>query len=386
MPREYSITVRPNRCLNKRYRFIECHACADVCPHSAVCLADCAPEIDENLCTSCGACTTACSAGALERENYCEENLLHAAAGSESKRIVLFCRNHPSPVRRAARDELFCLQTGSCLAEVSEAALFRIALKNPLELVLDACPNCPDAPNREQVLAHVRRANELLVSVGAENTVSVTQEMDETKHGSRHRARSAGQPEFTRRETLLRFLDGGKQMLLGAIPAHQTPSPAAQREEPCRAVWKDRLVPAYRQAYESSDRHGESAVWPTVRMRPGCTNCGLCASFCAAGALRIEQRDEEAVHLFQPMLCVGCRICEHVCPTQTVVYREERMDRPFVTRILYSAETVRCKRCGSLCYPGSSGLCYFCASRPSAEDMKQAARRRMNNTGSGKTP
>ena len=377
MPPDCSVHVRPNRCLNSNYRFIECRHCADCCPRSAVRIVENTPVIEENLCSVCGACTTACQTGAIERQDYCEENLVRMAIRSEGKRVVLFCGRHQEPVRRGSRGELVCLQTDSCLAEISETALFEIGLNNLAELAVDRCRDCPDGANLGQILDHIDRANELLRTVGRKQAVCAREKPGEERGLRRQRAVSTGRPELSRRETLLRLLDGGKQMVLGNIAIDPFSSGAKQNREVCRAEWKDRLVPIYREAWEKAEEHGESARWPSVRMESGCTECGLCARSCAAEALQIVQQEGELIHLYRPMLCVGCRSCEHVCPKQIVSVRLEKTDKPFVARAVFRTKAIRCRSCGKLTIPNETGLCHWCAGKPSADDMKNALRRRI---------
>jgi 2-oxoglutarate ferredoxin oxidoreductase subunit delta len=56
--------------------------------------------------------------------------------------------------------------------------------------------------------------------------------------------------------------------------------------------------------------------------RDWCKGCGICAAFCPAGALSINELGEPEVS--KPELCTGCTWCEIRCPDFAVQVKEKK--------------------------------------------------------------
>jgi len=55
--------------------------------------------------------------------------------------------------------------------------------------------------------------------------------------------------------------------------------------------------------------------------RDWCKGCGICAAFCPAGAISVNDRGEPEIA--KPELCTGCTWCEMRCPDFAVRVREK---------------------------------------------------------------
>jgi 2-oxoglutarate ferredoxin oxidoreductase subunit delta len=56
--------------------------------------------------------------------------------------------------------------------------------------------------------------------------------------------------------------------------------------------------------------------------RDWCKGCGICAAFCPAGALSINDKGEPEIS--KPELCTGCTWCEIRCPDFAVQVKEKK--------------------------------------------------------------
>jgi 2-oxoglutarate ferredoxin oxidoreductase subunit delta len=56
--------------------------------------------------------------------------------------------------------------------------------------------------------------------------------------------------------------------------------------------------------------------------RDWCKGCGICAAFCPAGALSINEKGEPEIN--KPELCTGCTWCELRCPDFAVRVKEKK--------------------------------------------------------------
>jgi 2-oxoglutarate ferredoxin oxidoreductase subunit delta len=55
--------------------------------------------------------------------------------------------------------------------------------------------------------------------------------------------------------------------------------------------------------------------------RDWCKGCGICAAFCPAGALSMNEKGEPEIS--KPELCTGCTWCEIRCPDFAVRVKEK---------------------------------------------------------------
>ena len=55
--------------------------------------------------------------------------------------------------------------------------------------------------------------------------------------------------------------------------------------------------------------------------RDWCKGCGICAAFCPAGSLSINEKGEPEI--LKPELCTGCTWCEIRCPDFAVRVKEK---------------------------------------------------------------
>jgi len=57
-----------------------------------------------------------------------------------------------------------------------------------------------------------------------------------------------------------------------------------------------------------------------IKINKNCKNCGLCASFCPQGVLKLI---DNKLTVVQPEKCRGCRICEKYCPDLAIEIKKK---------------------------------------------------------------
>ncbi len=398
-----SIRLETDKCLNRLYRGIECRTCVEQCPAKALSLDSGKLQMDEEACVGCGQCLTHCPTGVFHMDKWDEKTLVKEALDSKDETVVLFCGGHPTPYRKSKTQAYDCLKVPICLAGISKAALFEIAAKKKLELMLDACEKCEHGSCLTLIKNQAQRTDEMLIAAMGNCQLILVEARPGDEKGRKHKAVLAGEKACSRREFLFRLADVGLKTVSseyesaasqvekdGAFAASAASKRAVYngvrvgRRLAYRPEWTDRLKHLYHRTYLYSDTHGEPAVWPSVRIRRDCTNCNLCASFCPTGALRIEVEERtsadqalSAAHYFQPMLCADCRLCAAVCPIEAIVRDRVPTEHPFATHIICRGQVVPCKKCGALTYHVSTGICHWCKADNGIEDIKQAVRSRL---------
>ncbi len=398
-----NIRLETEKCLNRLYRGIECRTCVEQCPAKALSLEGSKLEMNTDACVGCGQCLTHCLTGVFHMEQWDEKTLVKDALDSEAETVVLFCGGHPTPYRKSKTQTYECLRIPICLAGLSKAALFEIASKKKLELMLDACGECDHSSCMSLIKNQVQRTSEMLTAAMGVSQLTLMEARPGDEKGRKQKAVLAGEKACSRREFLFRLADVGLKTVssdyeAAAVKVEQDTAAASAaaargtvingvrmgRKMAYRPQWTDRLKQLYHRTYLSSENHGEAAVWPSVRTRNNCTNCNMCASFCPTGALRIEVEERTSAdeplsvaHYFQPMLCADCRLCATVCPVDAIVRDRIPTEHPFATYILCRGQVVPCKKCGALTYHTSTGICHWCKSDNGIEDIKNAVRSRL---------
>ena len=398
-----NVRLTTEKCLNRLYRGIECRTCVEQCPAKALSLEGGKLTLDREACVGCGQCLTHCPTGVFDMEHWDEKTLVKDALNSEAETVVLFCGGHPKPYRKSKTQSYECLQIPMCLASLSKAALFEIASKKKLELMMDVCASCEYTTCPSLIKNQAERTSEMLIACTGASQLSVLEARPEDEKGRKRKAMLAGEKACSRREFLFRLADVGLKTVSNEYEAaaSQVEKNAAAasaaaakgtvlngvrvgRRLAYRPEWTERLKHLYHRTYLASENHGEASVWPSVRTRRNCTNCNMCASFCPTGALRIEVEERasadeplSAAHYFQPMLCADCRLCEAVCPIEAIVRDREPAEHPFATYIICRGPVVPCKKCGALTYHTSTGICHWCKADSGIEDIKNAVRNRL---------
>lgn len=400
-----NVRLTTEKCLNRLYRGIECRTCVEQCPAKALSLEGGKLALDKEACVGCGQCLTHCPTGVFCMDNWDEKTLVKDALGSEAETVVLFCGGHPMPYRKSKTQAYECLQVPMCLAGLSKAALFEIAAKKRLELMMDACAACEHTTCPPLIKNQAERTGEMLIACTGASQLSVLEVRPEDEKGRKRKAMPAGEKACSRREFLFRLADVGLKTVSSDYEAAasqveknaEAATAAASRGTVLNGVrvgrrlayrpeWTERLKYLYHRTYLSSETHGEASVWPSVRIRRNCTNCNMCASFCPTGALRIEVEEKSeaarkvtlsAAHYFQPMLCADCRLCAAVCPIEAIVRERVPTEHPFATHIICRGPVVPCRKCGALTYHISTGICHWCKTDSGIEDIKQAVRIRL---------
>lgn len=74
----------------------------------------------------------------------------------------------------------------------------------------------------------------------------------------------------------------------------------------------------------SGNRGGKGVFVPRVNVR-WCKRCGICIAVCPKGVLAFN--DERQVSVEKQSDCIGCLMCEKICPDFAIeVFKEDKPD------------------------------------------------------------
>lgn len=357
--------VRLENELCSRYRctMSACAACADVCPvPGAVRFLAQGVEIVEG-CVGCGACASACPNGAI-RPAESDQDL----ASSIRSRVKSGAAFRIACDRAEGRADLVL----PCLSRLTEALVLEPVRSGAarVELLDPGCATCglrKAATQWEQVLAFSRALCESS-GLEADRVARVRVPV-----GKPVETRDPATAASSRRAKFGAIADRWAASAVAATTpdAAQEPAPAEtfvqavqkQRENPKRTDLLQ-LLADMPGAKPASTVVAAAAV-PLADLEIGrqCVGCNVCETLCPTGALR--HRDDGANYAldFEPALCTGCRICEVACFHNAIRVRDT-VDvsvlhaRPKVT--LVAAPRRTCSACKETFLDGSSDMCPLC--------------------------
>lgn len=340
----------------------ECSACADVCPvPGAVHFLEQGVEIAAG-CVGCGACVSACPNGAVLLPEG-DETLLKRIRGrirpGEAFRIA--CG------RVQGRVDLVL----PCLGRLTEA-LVLVPILGGAERVELLDPGCSDcglkkaALRWESVLTFTRAICES-AELGADRIVRT--EARTAKPLEMHEASGI---TLSRRKFFQTMADnwtrstsppGVRDTDPGKLPTTFRETVSQRRQNPKRAHLLRLLdaVPATKATSTTVPAAGIPLAELEVDRR--CVGCNVCETLCPTGALRhCEAKGAYALE-FEPALCTACGVCEAACFYKAIHFHETvdvsvLFTRPKVTLVSVRRQT--CKACRETFLGKPADLCPLC--------------------------
>lgn len=293
-------------CSRVKWPKSSCRLCQDGCPVGALSLNPYV-KIDEDRCTSCGACISLCPNGAFSAERRGDPALVQEMklliVRSPGKKVVRIGCRKPA----GGTDDVLALP---CLGRLTEAlVLAPFALGGEgVEILQPNCNGCTSegaAKPLEQVLSLSRHL--LVFAKGQGNWISVSNPKVSTlePHHSGVRLTRRGLFGAARHElrhsTVALLHQEGSTLLPEAIP------PGNHKRANLLAV----LKPFEQRQSLPVDVRGLPLA--AVEVGETCAGCNVCETVCAPGALRRLEMEDAVSLIFKPHLCTGCAACQQAC-------------------------------------------------------------------------
>ncbi len=375
IPPEAPARVESALCSRYRCSKSQCAACAIVCPvPGAVRLTEDGAAITA-ACMGCGACVSACPNGAI-------------AAQVGDAQLTQRIRER---VRQADRFRISCSRAQGqadlvlpCLSRLTEALVLEPLRSGAsrVELADPGCMECGLAKAAPQWEGVVRFAEGLCEAAGL---------------GIGRIARTrvpAGRTEEVRpeaanpRRALFRSVVEHWRASGEAAAAHADEAVAAEAPPPFREIVQQHgsnpkraallhVLKALPGAHPVSKVVPAAGV-PLARLEVGrsCVGCNVCETLCPVGALRHRDEDGRYVLEVDAALCTGCRVCAAACYHQAV-HVGDTVDLASLfeshRRVLVSEALRTCAACHESFLDTSSEFCPSC--RLSGDRREAMARR-----------
>ena len=314
------ILVSPASCSSLR----QCRSCVEACPFNA--LEGKPPTLNPEKCTGCGTCLSACPLRILE------------SSGTSSREQVFYLKQVLPKLQDRKTVVVF-----SCTLSAHEAleAMLEAKRKNngdstALLLVPIHCPG--------EVVADTLIA---LVVGGAGVVVYCSGDSLERGKGYEKYLDSVLRPLAA--TGLVAWAETPQQLatVLGELETRINRKgfdttvfdwPAAER-----AIMLTRLLPGTGMPQPET----LAPVPATIRVEDElCDLCGACVAECPTNALRVENQGDKQLLVYSPAKCIGCTICEKVCPHQALRAELLLPPPPAHETVLAQDELARCIVCG----------------------------------------
>jgi ferredoxin len=254
-----------------------------------------------------------------------------------------------------------------CLGRLTEnlipAALAEGASR--VEVKVPQCEACPMLRGMEAFPQTIDTASALCHLVGRADRLVPVDRFEGAEPGA---AAVPAEPAYSRRDFLRRLSRQAAATVAEALPATPpTPTPVSEwgLAENRRRTHLLELLARF-EATVPTQVLASGFPFATLTVSGNCVGCNVCEALCPTGALRREETaDNFALH-FEARKCVNCGVCAAACYTRAI-HLETAVDLKSVlaggaTEVIRFAKR-RCEMCGQPSVGRGETLCFACLRR-----------------------
>lgn len=310
-------------CLRNEYAFNDCTKCAEICPENAFVFIRGKLRLDGQLCNGCGVCIGSCPTNSL------------FLVGDSISRMTQKIINEDKPV-------LSCENQKSCLAKYTGFDYIYLAIesKKSFTCKISTCKDCEinnDGKIQSFIEKNIDEANIVLENLCLEK-VEKSYEKIET---------------ISSRRAFFRSLK------MGIDFEEEVNYPLSSLQRVKKSL-KNILLDIKDTKIKTTLSFSHAK-----QIDKSCTNCGECIEFCPTDALSISP--DKTKIIFQMGKCIGCKICEDICKTNSITAKQKEFDMVDFAyermEILIEHQLKVCKVCKcSFSYHGGEEICDRCES------------------------
>ena len=345
---------RNQNCTRFRFRYSECRACADACPHDAIALSGEGISVSAKACQNCALCLAACPTEALTGRNLPRIDILKRTM--KSRAVTFACAPSQCP-----GDE-----TVPCLGALDAALLATLAGAG-VAVTLAGTHHCTDCPHGAVAPRMIARNLEAVAALACAagnpkwSAVTIAEHDAADAQAPRHDA--------SRRHLFRRFLGApasGVAQAASGVEARPVPLKAVRFAPAISTVGREllqRLFDAAPPAAAPALPLAEGLHVARLEIAPGCTACEVCARACPTGAMQIAESVVGWLLNFQFSRCVGCGVCVEACQPRVLRFAATMDDLPAAreTVTLHALNKQRCARCDRFFIsPEPAEICTIC--------------------------
>lgn len=331
------VSVDTTLCVKARNRNATCQRCVEACNRGCITWESEGLAFDPENCNDCGACVSACPAGALSSrwkgDSQVYASCLQAAGHCEGD-VVIACN---VMLERAGKlvDQRKVAGV-PCLERVSAELLAAVAVfsrASRVVLVHGACEECERLTGAEATCQMVEQVRSLLASWDYDVRLKVSGKLpgkvrmaDDEGFDSSRRAFFAGMRDKARDAASTSVRVATKDMFEG----DEEPVPAKPHVNrfgvlpPGTSGKREYLLAAVDALGTPACDFIDSPLWARVEIDTDqCVACRMCATFCPTGSLFKFHTKKGLIGVKQDVrTCVNCGCCRDICPSQALSLHE----------------------------------------------------------------
>ena len=331
------VSVYTTLCVKARNRNATCQRCVEACNRGCITWESEGLAFDPENCNDCGACVSACPAGALSSrwkgDSQVYASCLQAAGHCEGD-VVIACN---VMLERAGKlvDQRKVAGV-PCLERVSAELLAAVAVfsrASRVVLVHGACEECERLTGAEATCQMVEQVRSLLASWDYDVRLKVSGKLpgkvrmaDDEGFDSSRRAFFAGMRDKARDAASTSVRVATKDMFEG----DEEPVPAKPHVNrfgvlpPGTSGKREYLLAAVDALGTPACDFIDSPLWARVEIDTDqCVACRMCATFCPTGSLFKFHTKKGLIGVKQDVrTCVNCGCCRDICPSQALSLHE----------------------------------------------------------------
>ncbi len=340
-----TIELERKRCSYMRNWRSKCRACLNVCPHKAIKRTAGHIDIDDELCTDCGACVAACHMGTFMPTSPTPGEIVREAGLSAQR-----CGGNPcfacAPLAKARGLDPARVCVLPCLNYLDEYLLVGLLAQGYKRVAImreeGLCTGCKvgtgencEEPYFPTALSHV---DEMLAQWQFAGRVLVT---DKIPAALCTKGRASAPAIGTSRRNAFDSATGTAfEYAATAIDDFIKGNPKKPKSPRVVVTNLDRFP---RESYKSvrllqalrrggtvpADGELRYPFWGMASVDTSkCKACGICAKNCPTQALEFSENEDGTCNLdFLPELCMGCELCRNMCPARAMLFDNRVMMR-----------------------------------------------------------
>lgn len=292
-----------SRCFRMRHDRNECTRCTKLCRSGAISIDD-DIYIDEDACTRCMLCTSACPADSFEISGFDFYSLIGRLRKIEASVFspVLGCTSGGNTA---------CHAKNACFGFLSEEHLIAlyIFMQNPLQIDMTGCSECGNSFIVGEVEKRISGIEEKTAMKISDKVMLVKNSADldfrEVSYDRRGFFNALKKKTLTQAAGL--FDNDSHDDVVQSYSFKKVP------------FKRDLLNRALKVLSDGEHNALLRNYYYTVNLTGDCDNCFSCIGMCPTGALKIDRKDSDQKLMFNSSLCSGCGLCKGFCMNNAIL-------------------------------------------------------------------